>query len=214
MDPDITWYAQSAVRLDLDGARVYIDPYRLPDSEPPADIILVSHHHGDHLSLESIDRVRVPATVVIASAIAAERIPGEVRVLAPGESIEVAQVHILAVPAYNIDKFRTPGVPYHPREEGHVGFVIEVDDLSFYFAADSDVIPEMGGVGPVDYAFLPVGGRTVMTPEEAARAAELIRPSVAIPVHYGAETDGAARQFAALVPDQVRVWIMSPAETR
>ena len=216
MEPGITWYAQSAVRLDLADLHVYIDPYHIPEGQPPADLILISHQHADHLSPVDLDRIRQATSVVVASAPAAGQIPGEIRVLAPGDTMAFGPIHISAVPAYNVGKFRSPGVPFHPRSEAHVGFVIEADDLTFYFAADTDVIPEMEEIGPVDYAFLPIGGRFVMTPEEAADAARLVRPSVAIPVHYGgaAGTEDDARRFADLVPDQVRVWIMTPAGAR
>lgn len=213
MGPAITWYAQSAVRLDIGGLRVYIDPYHVPDGQPPADLILISHHHGDHLSPDDILRIRQASTTVVAAATAAGQISGQIRILVPGDSWEYGAIHVRAVPAYNVAKFRSPGVPYHPKSEAHVGFVIEADDMSFYFAADTDVIPEMEEIGPVDYAFLPVGGTFVMTPEEAAEAARLVRPSVAIPIHYGAGAGSVddARRFAELVPDQVRVWIMTPA---
>lgn len=212
MGPQITWYAQSAIRIDVGGMRIYIDPYHLPDGQPPADVLLISHHHGDHLSLDDIGRVRQDSTVVFASRLAAEKLPGPVHVLPPGDSAEHDGLQIKAVPAYNIAKFRSPGVPFHPREEQHLGFLLTVEDLTFYFAGDTDVIPEMDEIGPVDYAFLPVSGKFVMTAEEAAEAARKVQPSVAVPVHYGSLVGSVedARRFADLVPDQVRVWILDP----
>ncbi|ACZ38447.1 MBL fold metallo-hydrolase [Sphaerobacter thermophilus] len=213
MEPRITWFAQSAVRIEVGDLTIYIDPYHLPDDVTPADVLLVSHHHGDHLSPDDLAKVRTEQTTVVASPAAASRLEQPVQVLAPGETTTVGSLRIRAVPAYNIDKFRSPGVPFHPREEQHTGFVLEIDDLSFYFAADTDVIPEMDEIGPVDYAFLPVSGTYVMTAEEAAEAARRVQPSIAIPIHYGAVVGSVedARRFAELVPDQVRVWIMEPA---
>lgn len=213
MEPQITWYAQSAIRIEVADLSIYIDPFRLPDGQPPADVLLISHHHGDHLSPDDIAKVRTPETAVFASPAATPHLEPPIQTLAPGETAEHGALTIRAVPAYNQTKFRSPGVPFHPKDEAHTGFVLEIDDLTFYFAADTDVIPEMEEIGPVDYAFLPVSGTYVMTAEEAAQAAQLVQPSVAIPIHYGAVVGSIddARRFAELVPDQVRVWILDPA---
>ncbi len=132
--------------------------------------------------------------------------------LVPGDVIHHGALTIQAVAAYNVNTFPRPGVLVHPPESQGLGFVIDIDDLSFYFAGDTDLIPEMGQIGPVDYAFLPIGGDSVMTAEEAAQAATVVQPSIAIPIHYGGPAGSLedARRFSNLVPDQVRVWIMSP----
>lgn len=212
MEPQITWYAQSAYCIDAGGLRIYIDPYHLPDDQPPADVLLISHDHSDHLSPDDIAKIRRSATVVVATERAAAKLDAPVQIIRPGETAQYGKLGILAVPAYNVAKFRSPGVPYHPKDSGYAGFVLELDDLSFYFAGDTDVIPEMEQIGPVDYAFLPVSGKFVMTPDEAADAARIVRPTVAIPMHYGSVlgSEEDARRFAELVPDQVRVWIMTP----
>lgn len=117
-----------------------------------------------------------------------------------------------AVPAYNVNKFRSPGVPFHPRESQHVGFVFKVGGLRFYFAGDTDVIPEMSEIGPVDYAFLPVSGTYVMTAEEAVEAVRQIRPRVVIPMHYGSIVGSVedAEKLARLAPEGVEVRILTP----
>ena len=104
--------------------------------------------------------------------------------LAPGESAEVSGVEVLAVSAYNVDKFRSPGQPYHPRESGGVGYVVGLDGIRYYHAGDTDAIPEMADVH-CDVALLPVGGKFTMTWEEAAQACELIDAKAAVPMHYG-----------------------------
>ena len=88
------------------------------------------------------------------------------------------------MPAYNVNKFRSPGVPFHPKEAGNVGFVIAVEGQRIYHAGDTDVIPEMEAI-ETDIALLPVSGTYVMTAEEAVEAAALIKPKVAIPMHVG-----------------------------
>jgi L-ascorbate metabolism protein UlaG (beta-lactamase superfamily) len=212
MDPKITWFAQSAFRIEHGGLRVYIDPFKIPEGEPTADVILLTHDHGDHLSPDDIARVRGDSTLVIAGPAVSNKINGTLTELKSGESTSHESLTVRAVPAYTTTKLRDSGEPTHPKESNHVGYVFELGDLSFYFLGDTDVIPEMTEIGPVDYAFIPVSGVFVMTAEEAAEAAAIIQPSVAIPCHYGAVVGSVddARRFADLVPDQVRVWIMEP----
>ena len=93
-------------------------------------------------------------------------------------------IPISAVPAYNINKFRSPGQPFHPQAAGHVGFVFTVGGRRIYFAGDTDHIPEMKDI-KVDIALLPVSGTYVMTAVEAAEAAAIIQPQVAVPMHIG-----------------------------
>ncbi len=212
MEPTIVWYQQSSIRIGAGGLQIYIDPYHVPEGEPTADVILISHEHGDHLSPDDIARVKGDKTVVFANPTAAAKLDGDVTVLRPGDTASHNGLIIRAVPAYTTTKFRPSGEATHPKESEHLGLILEIDDLTFYAAGDTDVIPEMESIGPVDYAFLPVSGTYVMTAEEAAEAARIVQPSVAIPVHYGAIVGSAddARRFADLVPDQVRVWIMNP----
>jgi len=215
MEPGITWYSQSSIRIEAGGMQIYVDPYHLPDGEPEADVIIISHEHGDHLSPDDIKRVRSGKTVVFANKTAREKLDGDVKLLKPGDSAEAGSLKIRAIPAYTTTKLRPSGEATHPKEAEHLGLILEIDDLTFYAAGDTDVIPEMDSVGPVDYAFLPVSGKYVMTPEEAAEAARIVRPSVAIPVHFGSIVGSVddAKRFAELVPDQVRVWIMTPSGT-
>jgi L-ascorbate metabolism protein UlaG (beta-lactamase superfamily) len=212
VDPKITWFAQSSFRIEHGGMTIYIDPFKVPDGEPPADLLLLTHDHGDHLSPDDIARVRTSATTVVAGPAVASKIDQPFTEVAVGQTTSVGKASVRAVPAYTTSKFRDSGETTHPKEAQHVGYVLEIEDLSFYFLSDTDVIPEMKEIGPVDYAFIPVSGVYVMTAEEAAEAASIIQPSVAIPCHYGVVvgSEDDARRFADLVPDQVRVWIMEP----
>ncbi len=212
MEPQIVWYAQSAFRVEAGGLRIYLDPYHLPPGQPPADVLMVSHDHGDHLSGDDIAKIRARHTVVFASPPAAKKLDPPVTTLAPGQSARHGELSVRAVPAYNVNKFRSPGVPFHPRESQHVGFVFEIGGLRFYFAGDTDVTPEMSEIGPVDYAFLPVSGTYVMTAEEAAEAVRQIRPRVVIPMHYGSIVGSVedAEKLARLAPEGVEVRILTP----
>lgn len=177
---------------------IYFDPWKLPAGSPVADLILVSHEHFDHCSPEDVKRLSGPATVVVASPTAAGDLPGA-RVLRPGEKLTVGDVEIEAVPAYNLNKFRSPGVPFHPKAAGHNGYIVTIGGERLYHAGDTDHIPEMAGYR-CDVALLPVSGTYVMTADEAGAAAVTIKPRVAVPMHYGDIVGGSAdvERFRAL----------------
>ena len=173
----IHWLGHDSFRID--GTRtLYFDPFQIQGG-PGADLIFISHDHFDHCSPEDVEKIRKESTVIITEKDSAGKLKGDVRVLKPGEKMEVAGVKVEAVPAYNTDK------DFHPRKNGWLGFIVEVDGVRVYHAGDTDVIPEMDGM-QVDIALLPVSGTYVMTAEQAVEAAKAIQPKVAIPMHYGA----------------------------
>jgi L-ascorbate metabolism protein UlaG (beta-lactamase superfamily) len=181
---NIHWLGHDSFRLD-GGVTLYIDPYKLPAGQPQAGVILVTHEHFDHLSPDDIDQIAGPGTVVVGPAAVTGQIQGlETVTVAAGDSVEVRGVEVLAVPAYNVDKFRAPGEPYHPREAGHLGYVVTSGGVRYYHAGDTDAVPEMAGVH-CDVALLPVGGTFTMTSQEAAAACDLIDAVAAVPMHYG-----------------------------
>jgi len=181
---NIHWLGHDSFRID-GSVTVYVDPWKLPAGQPAAGLILVTHDHFDHLSLPDIEAIAGPDTVVVGPASVTAQVSGLATVtLAPGESAQVAGVEVLAVPAYNLDKFRAPGQPYHPRESGGVGYVVAVDGVRYYHAGDTDAVPEMAEIH-CEVALLPVGGKFTMTWEEAAEACELIDTEAAVPMHYG-----------------------------
>ena len=134
MKPSITWYACSALRIDVAGIHIYVDPCSLPDAEPPADVLLVTHEHPHHLALDDIARVRRSTTTMIASHAAGEQIPPPVRALLPGEELTVGALRIQAVPAYTTTKLTASGKPSHPRASQGLGFLLEAAERSFYIA--------------------------------------------------------------------------------
>lgn len=198
------WLGHDTFRLD-GPPTIYFDPLRLKGPLPQADIILISHDHFDHCSPGDVKRITGPGTVIVASLPAAKKLGGSVRVLRPGERTAVGEVEIEAVPAYNVRRFRSPGVPFHPKASEHVGFVVTVAGERLYFAGDTDHIPEMADID-CDVALLPVGGTYTMDAEEAAQAAAAINPKVAVPMHWGAGIAGSradAERFGDLYDGEV-----------
>jgi L-ascorbate metabolism protein UlaG (beta-lactamase superfamily) len=202
------WLGHDSFRLDGESV-IYFDPWKLHGELPQADLVLVSHEHHDHCSPEDVEKVRGPDTVVLAGGAAAAQLPGA-RAVRPGDRLTVAGIDVEAVRAYNVNKFRSPGVPFHPREAGHVGYVVTVGGMRLYFVGDSDHIPEMADIA-CDVALLPVSGTYVMTAEEAVDAAQTLAPQVIVPMHFGSGigTAGDGDRFAQLYGGEV---VVLPAE--
>jgi L-ascorbate metabolism protein UlaG (beta-lactamase superfamily) len=205
----VAWLGHSGFRIEAGRARVYIDPYRVPDG-PPADLILITHGHYDHFSPQDVERLSHDRTLVVAPAVVAERLRGRVVSIAPGEALAPEGVHgveLRAIAAYNTSKRDPSGNVFHPREAGWVGYDVNVRGERLYHSGDTDVIPEMDAVAGVDVALLPVSGVYVMTPGEAAEAARRIQPRVAVPMHWGEHigTYEDAEAFAHRAPVDVRI---------
>jgi L-ascorbate metabolism protein UlaG (beta-lactamase superfamily) len=206
----LEWLGHAAFRITVGRATVYIDPYRVSDDAPPADLILITHGHYDHFSPQDVERLSKRDTWLVGPAAVAERVSGQVHRIGPGETLEdelVRGIHISAVAAYNTSKRDADGNPFHPRDAGWVGYELNVRGERLYHSGDTDVIPEMDSVTGVDVALLPVSGVYVMTAHEAAEAARRIQPGVAVPMHWGSHigTEHDARTFAAKAPVEVRL---------
>ncbi|MGD8620963.1 MAG: MBL fold metallo-hydrolase [Anaerolineales bacterium] len=194
------WIGHDSFRIDQP-VTIYIDPWNLPANSPEAELILVSHDHHDHCSPEDVQSVRKDHTLVIANPGAAEKLEAPVEIMHAGETKIHAGIKIEAVPAYNLDK------PFHPKEEKHLGFILEIDGERLYFAGDTDHIPEMESID-CDLALLPVSGKYVMDAEEAAEAASTLRPKLIVPMHYGAGVVGTiadAERFKELTDIPVHI---------
>jgi L-ascorbate metabolism protein UlaG (beta-lactamase superfamily) len=202
MVKNIHWLGHDTFRIQ--GERtIYTDPFKIKKKDT-ADIILITHEHYDHCSPEDVKKLRGPNTVIVAPADCAAKLQGDVRVVRPGDKLEVSGIRIEAVPSYNTNK------QFHTKDRGWVGYIFTVSGERIYIAGDTDRIPEMKTFR-ADIALLPVSGTYVMTAEEAVQAALDIKPKTAIPMHYGSIVGSSedAKRFADGLKGKIAVEILT-----
>ena len=182
---EINWLGHAGFKIANDSKVIYIDPFQLENNKnyDNADIIFITHPHYDHLSIEDIKKIIKKETLIVSTSDVNSKLRkvGEnlnVRIIEPNQKLEVSGIKIQTLPSYNIGK------EFHPKNNFWVGYVIEINGIRIYHTGDSDVIPEMNTI-KTDIVLLPVGGTYTMNNYEAVRAVEIIKPSLAIPMHYG-----------------------------
>jgi L-ascorbate metabolism protein UlaG (beta-lactamase superfamily) len=165
--------------IDVDPVSQYGDYSKLPQ----ADIILVTHHHGDHLDKKALDQILKPGSDLVLTETCAQQVKMGT-VMKNGETRVVHGVNVEAVPAYNIVHKRDNGEPFHPRGVGN-GYVITLGDEKIYIAGDTEDVPEMKNLAGIDIAFLPMNLPYTMTPGMVVQAVEMFHPKILYPYHYG-----------------------------
>ncbi len=185
-DLAISFIGHGTLMFTFEGRVVHLDPVmREADYTelPKADVILVTHRHGDHLDLEAIAHIRTDQTELVVSRDCSASVDHAI-VLENWEEQTIAGLAIQAVPAYNIVHLRDTGQPYHPKGDGN-GYVITFGDTRVYVAGDTENVPEMKQLQDIDIAFLPMNLPYTMTPEMVAEAAKVFRPRILYPYHFG-----------------------------
>ena len=186
---EITFIGHASLMFTYDNKVIFIDPYsKLADYSqfPKADLIFITHHHGDHLDLSAIEKIRTDKTKIILTKLCSEKIPDGM-IMNNGDEKTVDGLNILAVPAYNLVHKRDSGQPFHVKGEGN-GYVITFGDKKVYIAGDTENTPEMKALKNIDIAFLPMNLPYTMTPEMVADAAKSFKPKILYPYHTG-DTD-------------------------
>ncbi len=178
----VKWLGHASFLIKAQGKRIYIDPY-VGDYSEKADIVLVTHGHMDHCDLEKLSTIRTAETVILTSEQCGEKIPSDnVKTMSPGETEDIDGIKVHAVEAYNLNKFRSPSVPYHPQGT-QVGFVLESEGKRVYHAGDTDFLPSMKELEGITLALVPIGGTYTMDIDEAVEAAVTIQPEMVMPMH-------------------------------
>lgn len=220
-DFKISALAHDGFRIDNEILKLSFafDPFDVKGEAEPVDYVFVSHPHFDHCDPVSIKKLLKSSTKVVAPESCVKELAEfdkQLELYGGKDKVQTKQLTYWAIPAYNIDKFRTPTEVFHPKELGGVGFVVEVPmagkkNVRFYHAGDTDFIPEMESVKKIDVAFLPISGTFVMTLEEALKAAELIEADLTIPMHFGKILGSVAEahRFQNLLKDKLNVTVLS-----
>lgn len=183
----ITPVKHASMRMQYRGMEIEVDPViaMAPNTDfyrrlPKADIILITHEHGDHLDKEAVRQLEKSSTIIIANPNSA-KILGKGIVMKNGDKRKLKKVTLDAVPAYNTS---TDKQKFHPKGRDN-GYILSIDGLRIYIAGDTEDIPEMKDVKNIDVAFLPCNLPYTMTPEQVAKAAKMFMPKVLFPYHYG-----------------------------
>ena len=206
----IKWLGHASFLIKTGGKNIYIDPY-VGDYSVEADVVLITHGHGDHCDLDKLSMIRTPETLILTSGACAEGVPpGNVETMEPGDTRDIDGVKVHAVEAYTYKRFRSPGVPYHPQGT-QVGFIVEAEGKRVYHAGDSDYIPSMDELGDITLALLPIMGRAVMDVDEAVEAALGIEPEMVVPMHWR-ESDPQEFRRKVEARSNLKVLVMSDGQ--
>ncbi|MEM0231036.1 MAG: MBL fold metallo-hydrolase [Candidatus Woesearchaeota archaeon] len=206
-DINLEWLGHAAVRITAENRTIYIDPYQI-DAIQKADLILITHGHYDHCSIADIKKIVKNGTIVIATSDCISQLRKveniSIKIVSPNKDVKIANMpwlSISTVPAYNIAKM------FHSKDNEWVGYVLDIKGHKIYHAGDTDFIPEMREIKDIDVAFLPVGGTYTMNAEEAAEAASVMMPKIAVPIHYGAivGSEKDAQKFKELCKCKVEI---------
>lgn len=198
---NMKWLGHDTFRIEAGGKVIYTDPFRLEGKQPKADLILITHEHYDHCSPEDVAKIAGDGTVIVAPGDCAGKLEGNVHRVRPGDTLTEQGIRIEAVPSYNTNK------NFHPRSNNWVGYIFTVEGQRIYIAGDTDHIPEMKDFR-CDIALIPVSGTYVMTAEEAVKAAQDIKPKVAVPMHYGSivGSESDAEKFKKLYKGETHIF--------
>ncbi len=185
----ITFIGHGTLMFTFGGKIIHVDPYsRVADYSllPQADLIIITHEHGDHFNPDLIAKIKKEGTEIILTEICAEKVKGGI-IMKNGDVKTVMGLKIEAIPAYNIVHMRRENQPYHPKGNGN-GYIITFGDKRVYVAGDTENTHEMKALKNIDIAFLPMNVPYTMTPEMVADAARAFKPKILYPYHYG-QTD-------------------------
>ncbi|MFC2115442.1 MBL fold metallo-hydrolase [Bacteroidota bacterium] len=191
-DLAISFIGHGTLMFEHNGLVIHVDPTIREANYaemPDADLILVTHEHGDHLDLTAINHIRKNDCPVIMTQACMDQVKdfeGAV-IMGNGDNKTVKGIPIEAVAAYNIEHKRSSGDPFHPKGSGNA-YVLEFGDKRVLIGGDTENVPEIKALKNIDIAFLPMNLPYTMTPEMVADAALAFRPGILYPYHYG-QTD-------------------------
>lgn len=206
---DIECLGHSTIKMKVKEKTIYIDPYNIKETYNDADVIFITHNHYDHFSQEDIKKLQKEDTTIIITediypkALQLGLLATNIVQVSPNNSYEVKNIKFHTIPSYNINK------SFHPKENGWIGYIIEINNIKYYIAGDTDITEDNKKV-KCDVAFLPIGGTYTMNFEEAANLANAIEPKIVVPIHYGVlvGTKEDAKNFKQKLNNTIKCEIM------
>jgi len=175
-------YGSACIRINSE-LTIYFDPTNLSEEnmKKKADLILLTHSHDDHFSIQTLENLVKPTSIIVCpfdceESLLQEHFDFNIYVIKPGETVKLNRVKIEAIPAYSSSA--------HPNSAGWVGYVIEINDFQIYHSGDSGFIPEMSGLTNIDIAFFTVREPYMMSPNEVIQAIRALKPKILIPIHW------------------------------
>ena len=198
----------SSIKIN-EGKVIYFDPFKINKKYNDADIIFITHDHYDHYSEEDIDKViKLDTIIVIPEGMQVKLLKKGIKnsniiTVEPERTYVVEGLKFETIPAYNVNK------AFHPKENGWVGYILEIEGIRYYVAGDTDITEENKRV-KCDIAFIPVGGTYTMDFKEAAELINEIKPKVTVPIHYGSivGTSEDAINFQKLLNPEIKSKIL------
>lgn len=191
------------------GEIIYFDPFKIEENYNDADVIFITHDHYDHYSEEDIDKVVKEDTIIVVPEDLKTKLlkkgwkEENIITVRPNESYTVKNIEFKTIPAYNVNK------QFHPKENAWVGYLLEIEGVTYYIAGDTDITEENKKV-KCDVAFVPVGGTYTMDYTEASELINEIKPKVAVPTHYGSIVGSKKEgdKFLKLANPEIKVEIL------
>lgn len=196
----------ATLALEWDGKTIFMDPYggaERFEKFSAADLICITHLHGDHLNKETLEGLDLTQTTLIAPQSVIDELGeikfGKVQMLANGENLDILGLNVAAVPMYNLPDDETAR---HPKGWGN-GYVMTIGEKKFYFSGDTEDIPEMRALTGIDFAFVCMNLPYTMAVDQAAEAVLAFKPKVVYPNHFrGQNGFSDVEQFKKLVNDK------------
>ena len=209
MIEEIQVLCHSSIRINKEKI-IYVDPFKITENYNDADIIMITHSHYDHYSESDIDKVKKEGTIIVIPNDLLEKVTEKgfkkenIITVEPNKEYKIQNIKIKTIPAYNINK------KFHPKENNWVGYILEIKGTKYYIAGDTDITEDNTNV-KCDIALIPVGGTYTMDYKEAANLANIIKPKIAIPIHYGdiVGTVKDAEMFVSLLENNIEGIILN-----
>lgn len=198
----------SSIKINK-GIIIYFDPFKIEKNYNDADIIFITHDHYDHYSEEDIDKVIKNNTIIVSPIDLLEKLLNKglkkenIISVKPYEDYNIKNLKFSTIPAYNTNK------QFHPRKNNWVGYLIELEGITYYIAGDTDITEDNKKI-KCDVAFVPIGGTFTMNYQEASELINTIKPKIVVPTHYGSivGTKEDAINFSKLINPEIECKIL------